>query len=175
MNENHENGFSSSDKFNLYSAQILHLPVLWQPATETVRLFLRLSMLCSKLCLAVLISAVEAAVSRRSVTLSMSISNSSVCFSWRKYIFEVEKKIKGMISWWVTCKVVRSAFQSYVVLRAAWKQCKMRMIATSRLECWVAFSCWETLCTSRGSSSSGFTNSTILLKKQTRIQDINIW
>lgn len=60
------------------------VPVSGQPSAGAgaARLSVSLSTLCRRLCLAVLRSAVEAAVSMMSVTSSMSFSSSSGCFAW---------------------------------------------------------------------------------------------
>lgn len=65
----------------------------WSGRARASRPSLSLSMLCSRLCLAVLRSAVEAAVSMMSVTSFMSFSSSSGCFAWsRRGMFYLQEQ-----------------------------------------------------------------------------------
>lgn len=76
----------------------------WSGRAGAWRPSLSLSMLCSRLCLAVLRSAVEAAVSMVSVTSFMSFSSSSGCFVWsRRGMFYLQEqcrnKKKRLVHW----------------------------------------------------------------------------
>lgn len=149
----------------------LDLPVFELSAGAPTESF---SLSCSipfvRSCLAVLRLAVEAAASMIPVTASRSCSSCSGCFvcstNFVSGCIRINKK--GEQRRLLTCRTERSSFRSCLVPRAAWKLCRIRVIVTSSLDRWVLLSFSETNWTSGGTSSSGLTNSTVLMKTHKR-------